>query len=77
MGGSMYLISTYIKRGNVFEEHPEVVSKLNNTNLRRANLILDLNKKEVVKLRDYSINGQLADNNFDTLMEHVQATLIQ
>jgi hypothetical protein len=68
----MYLILTSIQCGKNIEDHPEIVSKLSNTALREANLILDLDNKDVIKCRGYLIDGNPVERDFDLLLKSVQ-----
>jgi hypothetical protein len=71
----MYLISHYlvdITTANA-TEHVNLVKRLNSTDLKRSNLILDVTNQEVVKCRDYFIDGELAPRDFDIIFKHFES----
>jgi len=67
----MFLTATYLKRSynsELKEESVAIVRNMRLTDLKRANLILDLKKKEVVKCRDYQQDGKVVtEPNYDNL----------
>ena len=60
----MFLTATYTKpqyNSELRDENVAIVRNLRNNDLVRANLILDLKKKEVKKCRDYQKDGELVE----------------
>ena len=61
----MFLTATYTKpqyNSELRDENVAIVRNLRNNDLTRANLILDLKKKEVKKCRNYQQDGKIIEN---------------
>jgi len=54
----------------VADESIGLVNKVNNTNMKRSSVILDLVNEDVVKLRNYPIDGVPAKRDYAKILEH-------
>lgn len=64
----MFLTSTYFTTNHNDmgkEENVAIIRNIRNNDLKRANIVLDLEKKLVVKCRDYRKDEKLINGNQD------------
>ena len=59
----------------IADEVVSITRHLNDSDLKRANLILDLRNKEVMKCRRYQYEGKIVTTpDYDTLLESIRGT---
>ena len=55
------------------DEIVNITRKLNDSDLKRANLILDLRNKEVIKCRNYQLEGEVVtEPSYESLLESIR-----
>src|ERR1700735_760002 len=55
----------------IADEVVSLVKKLRDNDLKRCNVILNVKRKEVIKCRNFQLNGKLVEKpDYDTLLEH-------
>ena len=78
----MYITISYLfrkKNGqNIADETVAFVRRLRNNDLKRANVILDMKNKDLVKCRDFNLYGKVVNTNdenvtYQRLLDYVHA----
>jgi hypothetical protein len=59
------------KSDMILDEVVSLVKKLRDSDLKRCNVIINVKRQEVVKCRDFQLDGKIVENpSYEALLEH-------